>query len=88
MEGVLVQGQRTTTVYPEGFFGNDRPITTVNETWTSPDLKIMVLSKTSDPRSGESTTRLTNISRAEPDPSLFQVPPDYQIVNGNSAVEK
>jgi hypothetical protein len=33
----------------------------------------------SDARSGDSTTRLTNISRAEPDPALFQVPPDYYI---------
>ncbi len=80
IEGVLAQGQRNTTVYPVGFFGNDRPVTIVNETWMSPDLKIMVLSKNSDPRSGESTTRLTNISRGEPDPSLFQVPPDYEIV--------
>jgi hypothetical protein len=83
MEGVLVQGERRTTVYPEGFFGNDRPITAVSEIWTSPDLNMVVLSKNSDPRSGESTTRLTNISRAEPDPSLFQVPPDYEIVNGS-----
>jgi hypothetical protein len=83
MEGVMVQGERRTMVYPEGFFGNDRPITVVNETWMSPELNMVVLSKNSDPRSGESTTRLTNISRAEPDPSLFQVPPDYQVLNNN-----
>ncbi len=83
IEGVLAEGQRRTMVYPVGFFGNDRPITTVSEIWTSPDLKIVVLSKNSDPRSGESTTRLTNISRGEPDPSLFQVPADYEIVSSN-----
>ena len=79
IEGVTAQGTRTTYVYPVGFFGNDRPITVVDETWMCQDLKRVVLSKTSDPRSGESTTRLTNISRAEPDPALFQVPPDYEI---------
>ena len=78
-EGISVEGRRITTVYPVGFFGNDRPITVINETWTSPELGMMVLSKMSDPRSGESTTRLTNVSRAEPDASLFQVPPDYTV---------
>jgi hypothetical protein len=80
IEGVLAEGSRTTVTYPIGLIGNDRPITTTTETWTSPELKMVVLSKTSDPRTGESTTRLTNISRAEPDPSLFQVPPDYEII--------
>lgn len=80
IEGVLADGERTTVVYPIGFFGNDRPITTVNETWTSPELKMMLLSKTSDPRNGESTMKLTNISRTEPDAALFQVPSDYQVI--------
>jgi hypothetical protein len=66
--------------YPIGSIGNDMPITTTAETWMSPELKMVVLSKTSDPRAGDSTMRLTNISLAEPDASLFQVPPDYEIV--------
>lgn len=61
--------------------GNDRPITTVTETWTSPDLKTVVLSKVSDPRNGESTTKLTNIVMAEPDPVLFQIPAEYSIMD-------
>jgi hypothetical protein len=81
IEGVLAEGKRMTTIYPEGFFGNDRPITTVTETWMSPDLKLMVLSNTSDPRSGETTIKTINISQAEPDAALFQVPADYSIVD-------
>lgn len=80
IEGIVAEGTRTTTTYPVGSIGNDRPITVTTENWRSPDLKVMVLSKTSDPRSGDRTTKLINISRAEPDPSLFQVPPDYEIV--------
>jgi hypothetical protein len=80
IEGVLAEGSRTTVTFPIGSVGNDRPVTTITETWTSPELKMVVLSKDSDPRSGESTTRLTNISRAEPDASLFQVPSDYTII--------
>ena len=81
IEGVLAEGSRTTVTYPIGAVGNDRPITSVSETWTSPELKTAVLSKNSDPRHGESTTRLTNISRVEPDPSLFRIPSDYEIVD-------
>jgi hypothetical protein len=81
IEGVLADGSRTTTTYPVGFFGNDRPISTVTETWNSRDLGMAVLRKTSDPRNGETTMRLTNISRAEPSVSLFQPPADYEILD-------
>jgi hypothetical protein len=81
IEGVLAEGSRTTVTYAIGAVGNDRPITTVSETWTSPELKTVVLSKNSDPRNGDSTTRLTNISRLEPEVSLFQIPSDYEIVD-------
>jgi len=81
IEGVLAEGTRTTTTFPVGFVGNDRPVTTISETWISPDLKMAVLSKTSDPRFGESTTKLINIVMAEPDPALFQVPAEYSIVD-------
>jgi hypothetical protein len=81
IEGVMAEGTRTTMTFPEGFMGNDRPITTVSETWTSPDLKTVVLSKSSDPRYGESTTKLTDIVMAEPDPGLFQIPGDYSVVD-------
>ena len=82
MEGVLVNGTRTTHTIPAGQIGNDRPITTVTEVWTSPDLKTVVYSKRSDPRMGEQTFRLTNIVRAEPSPSLFTVPADFKVVDG------
>ena len=77
IEGVLAQGTRTTTVYPTGVFGNDRPVTVTSERWVSPELHTTILLKISDPRTGESTTRLTNISRSEPEASLFRVPAGY-----------
>jgi len=82
MEGVIVNGVRTTHTIPAGQVGNDRPITIVTEVWTSPDLKTVVYSKRSDPRMGEQTFRLTNIVRTEPNPSLFTVPADFKIVDG------
>jgi hypothetical protein len=82
MEGVIVNGVRTTHTIPAGQIGNDRSITIVTEVWTSPDLKTVVYSKRSDPRMGEQTFRLTNIVRTEPNPSLFTVPADFKIVDG------
>jgi hypothetical protein len=81
IEGVMAEGQRSTTTWPAGSQGNDRPIVSVYEAWVSPDLHLEVRSKTVDPRNGETTIRLTNLSRAEPDPGLLQPPQDYTIVD-------
>lgn len=82
IEGVECDGTRTITTIPAGTFGNERAIETIREQWFSPELKMMVLSKTTDPRFGESTYRLTNINRSEPDATLFQVPADYTVKEG------
>ena len=79
IEGVAANGTRTTTVIAAGTIGNEQPITIVSEQWFSPDLEMLVLTRHSDPRVGETTYRLTNITRNEPDRSLFQAPPDYTI---------
>jgi hypothetical protein len=81
MEGVNVEGFRMTVVFEAGAQGNDAPITTTQEHWYSADIGRDVLMKASDPRNGETTTRLTNISIGDPDPGLFQAPAGYQIVD-------
>jgi len=82
MEGLVVNGVRTVRIIPAGQIGNDRPINIVTEIWTSADLRTIVSSKRNDPRMGEQTFRLTNVVRAEPDPSLFTVPTDFKIIDG------
>lgn len=81
MEGVLAEGVRITQVIPVDAEDNDGPITVVSEVWNSPDLKIPILSKRTDPRNGESTMRLTNIDLSQPILSLFQPPADYKVVD-------
>jgi hypothetical protein len=81
MESVVASGVRTTRIIPAGQIGNDRPISIVTEVWTSAELKTIVSSKRNDPRMGEQTFRLTNVVRAEPDPSLFAVPPDFKMID-------
>jgi hypothetical protein len=79
IEGVGVTGRRSTTTLKAGAIGNDLPITITSEEWSSPDLQILVITRHNDPRSGESSYRLTNIVRAEPDRSLFLVPAEYTV---------
>jgi TonB family protein len=84
VEGVECEGTRVVTTLPAGAIGNERPIETVKETWYSPELQLMILSKRSDPRFGESTYRVTNIARHEPDAERFQIPSDYTIIDNRA----
>jgi hypothetical protein len=79
IEGVQAEGTRRTFTIPAGKFGNDQPIQMVSESWYSAELQAIVLSKHSDPRMGEHTYRLTNITRSEPAKSLFELPADYSV---------
>ena len=80
VEGVETEGTRSTITIPAGQIGNDLPLNIVSERWFSPELKVLVLSRQTDPRFGETTYRLTNIVRAEPSPDLFEPPPDFRVV--------
>lgn len=87
IEGVQAEGTRSTTTIPAGEVGNEQPIQIVNENWYSPELQVVLLTTHSDPRFGTTTYRLTNVQRAEPPATLFQVPGDYTVKDGpNSGV--
>jgi hypothetical protein len=79
VEGVQAEGTRTTITIPAGQIGNDKPIQIVDEVWRSPDLQVIVHSEHSDPRMGSTAYSLQNISRSDPSPTLFQLPPDYTV---------
>ena len=79
--GLQAEGTRERMTIPAGAFGNLRPIEIVTDRWFSPDLKIVVESRRSDPLSGEVHYSLRNLVRAEPEPDLFQVPAEYSIVD-------
>ena len=80
MEGLTVEGTRTTVTIAAGEIGNELPIHIVSERWFSPELKVLVMSRQSDPRFGETTYRLTNITRSEPSPDLFEIPADFKVL--------
>ncbi|HTS10794.1 MAG TPA: hypothetical protein VMH00_01625 [Candidatus Limnocylindrales bacterium] len=79
MDGISADGTRTTRTVPAEAMGNDEPFQIVKETWYSKELGIPLEVKVSDPRAGDRTMQVTEINRAEPDPSLFQPPTDYTI---------
>lgn len=82
IEGIKAQGNRSTVTIPAGEIGNDRPIEIVSERWYSPELQTVVMTRHNDPRTGETTYKLTNINRSEPAKSLFEVPSDYTVKDG------
>src|ERR1700722_12333250 len=77
--GVSAEGTRYTRTIPAGQIGNSKPIVIVTERWYSPDLQMVVMTKHSDPRMGDTTFTMSNIQRQEPAASLFQVPSDYTL---------
>jgi hypothetical protein len=80
--GVAAQGTRATYVIPAGRIGNERPLSIVSERWTSPELGTVLETRYSDPRTGETRFRLTEIERREPDRALFEVPAGFTVEDG------
>ncbi len=80
MEGVDCHGIRDTQTIPADVSGTGAPLTVVDEYWYSSDLRLNMLVIHKDPRTGEQTTTVTQVSRSVPDPAIFEVPAGYQIL--------
>ena len=78
-EGVQASGTRVTLTIAAGREGNDRPYDIVSERWYSPDLQMVVMTRQSDPRSGDKTFKLANITLGEPARSLFEPAPNFRM---------
>lgn len=83
IDDLYVEGYRTTRTIPAGYDGNDHDITSTTEYWTSPDLGLMVRRIMDDPRSGKSTSDITDLKQAPPDPALFKAPAGYEVRKAN-----
>ncbi len=81
-EGLQVDIDRTVETIAAGAIGNSKPIESMVERYYSPELKMTVFSRRSDPRNGESIYRMTDIKRSEPDAALFRVPGGYSVSDG------
>jgi hypothetical protein len=78
-QGLSVHGLRHTQTISAA--GSDKDVVVTDEYWYSEDLRINLLLKHNDPRTGSVVLSVTQISRAEPDSSLFQIPDGYTPLN-------
>ena len=85
IEGLRANGERTSWTIAAGKVGNEKPIVITREVWSSPDLMLTLSSRDFDPRSGESSYRLSNLKRGEPDAALMRVPADFNTVRRTPA---
>jgi hypothetical protein len=83
IEGITAHGVRETQTIPTG--GAEGAVVLTDEYWYSDDLHMNVMVKHNDPRKGSVTMTLTQATRTDPDPSLFQVPEGYKPAGGAMA---
>jgi len=80
-EGMDTHGYRETTTINAGVMGNDKPMVSTREFWYSPLLGINLISTVDDPQSGKQLFTVKGLSTSEPEPSFFEVPAEYKIVD-------
>jgi hypothetical protein len=81
IDDLSVVGTRETLTINAGVIGNNQPVVTTREFWYSSDLEVNLSVTRKDPREGTQVIQLVNVSRSEPDPSLFQVPADFTVMD-------
>jgi hypothetical protein len=77
MEGLPVRGIRETQTIPAESSGTGKDVVVSDEFWYSDDLRINLLIRHSDPRTGSVTMTVTHVARTEPDPAHFEIPAGY-----------
>jgi hypothetical protein len=82
IEGFEAHGVRTTRPMHELLNGAGTVGMSTSETWCSEELGVMLLqvSQGTGPVQTKTEMKLTKIVPSDPDPTLFQIPPDYRIV--------
>jgi len=78
VDGLHLVGLRTTHT---SFSPNtdSKPFVSTVDTWTSPELKVVVITETTTSNGDHHLTKLQNIQRTEPSAELFQVPSGYSV---------
>jgi hypothetical protein len=80
-QGENTHGYREITTIAPGEMGNDQPMVSTREFWYAPRLAVNLLSTVDDPFSGKQVFTVKDLSISEPEPSYFQVPVDYKVVD-------
>jgi hypothetical protein len=83
IEGLPAHGVRQTQTIHAGSNETNKEIVVTDEYWYSDDLRMNLMIKHSDPRTGTLTITVAQITRSEPDPALFEIPQSYRRVGTN-----
>jgi hypothetical protein len=75
----VVEGTRSSYTIPAGKDHNDQPIVVTRESWYSPELKVVILVISDDPRSGSTKDELLDIVLGEPDVTQYRPPASYEV---------
>jgi hypothetical protein len=79
IDGIDVLGTRETLAIRPGTPDNDRALISTREYWYSDELQTNLSVTRIDPGQGKQVIRLTEISRTEPDPHLWDVPIGFTV---------
>jgi hypothetical protein len=79
IDGLDVIGSLETLTISPGAMGNSQPLVTTKEFWFSPDLQVNLSVTRKDPRLGVQELQLVELSRTEPDPSVFAIPNGFVV---------
>lgn len=79
--GIDTVGRRETATVEAGTVGNDQPFTTMKEYWHSQELGLNLLSIRSGPMVGKQIFTITELTAAEPDPQLFELPAGFKVTD-------
>lgn len=88
MEGLSVHGIREIQTIPAENSPTGKEIVVTDEYWYSADLRINMVLKHSDPRTGSVTMTVTGVTRAEPEPAVMEVPAGYTSAQGGQATNQ
>ena len=77
--GLEATGRRRTEIIPADAEGNDAPLKSTTDTWTSVKDHIVLMSVTDNPRMGHYSWEVTTLTFGPPNPALFTPPADYKF---------
>jgi hypothetical protein len=80
-----VQHSRETFWFFSQTIGNTKTILRTVEYWYSPQLGVNLQVKRHDPRDGDQTLWLTDLTLSAPDPTTFDIPQGYKIIDHRGA---
>jgi hypothetical protein len=79
--GLVLRGTRKQRTVPANLSGTGQEVTIIDDYWYSEDLKVYLVLKHNDPRTGEQFVGIVNVDRREPAASIFQIPSTFKIVD-------